>query len=383
MSEWKERTVDELCTKITDGSHFSPQEVEVGFPMFSVKDMEQNGFSYKSVKKISNSDFKKLEKGDCKPLKNDILIAKDGSYLKHVFVCREERDEVILSSIAILRPDIEKINPDFLKYILSSPSVKNMMANYVSGVAIPRIILNDFKRMTLYIPSKIQTQQKIANILSTYDELIEVNNERIRILEETAQSLYKEWFVRFRFPNYQDTEFIKGVPKGWGVIKFRDFIKLNRGFDLPNDKIIEGEFPVIASTSTKAFHNEYKSSGEGIITGRSGSLGVVQYINGKYWALNTALYVKDFKGNFPKYVYYFLKEMHLENFDSGAGVPTLNQNHLHGLRFPLPSISLQKQFDEIVSPMFTQIETLQQQNTELRQIRDRLLPRLISGKIVV
>jgi type I restriction enzyme S subunit len=107
----------------------------------------------------------------------------------------------------------------------------------------------------------------------------------------------------------------------------------------------------------------------------------VLYVNQNAWPLNTALYVKDFKGNQPLFVYFLLSNMNLENFDSGAGVPTLNQNHLHKLKLWVPCVELQSKFAEIVSPLFQQIENLRNQNAELAQIRDRLLPRLISGKL--
>lgn len=115
-------------------------------------------------------------------------------------------------------------------------------------------------------------------------------------------------------------------------IRFDDFVKLNRGFDLPDSQIVSGKYPVVASTNIKAYHNEYKVIGPMVITGRSGSLGKVQYIESDGWPLNTSLYVKDYKGNFPRYVYYYLQTMHLEQFNAGAGVPTLNQNHLHSLK---------------------------------------------------
>ena len=135
----------------------------------------------------------------------------------------------------------------------------------------------------------------------------------------------------------------------WEEKKFKDFIKLNRGFDLPNDKMITGKFPVVASTSIKGYHNEYKVNAPVVVTGRSGSLGEVQYIDMNCVPLNTTLYVKDYKGNEPKYIYYFLKTIHLEAFNSGAGVPTLNQNHLHSLKIKVPDISTQKRITYILS----------------------------------
>lgn len=154
---------------------------------------------------------------------------------------------------------------------------------------------------------------------------------------------------------------------------FNDFIKLNRGFDLPNDKIIEGEYPVVASTEIKAFHKTFKVKAPGVVTGRSGSLGTVQYVSTNYWPLNTSLYVKDFKGNDPKFVYYFLQTMHLENFNAGAGVPSLNQNHLHKQKIIVPDdanhqhriASILSAYDDLIEVNNQQIKLLEETAREL------------------
>lgn len=137
--------------------------------------------------------------------------------------------------------------------------------------------------------------------------------------------------------------------KNWKKDIFNNFIKLNRGFDLPEKDIVDGIYPVVASTSIKAYHNKYKVNPPVVVTGRSGSLGTVQYINEKCWPLNTSLYVKDYKGNLPKYVFYFLKTLKLENFNAGAGVPSLNQNHLHKVPINIPKIEIQKKIASILS----------------------------------
>lgn len=276
--------------------------------------------------------------------------------------------------------DKQKADIRFIKYHFDI--LKLHLQSISQGTTQDNLSQDKLLTFTFNVPN-LPTQQRIAGILSAYDELIEVNNQRIRLLEETARQLYKEWFVRLRFPSYEQTHFVKGVPNSWSEISFRDFIKLNRGFDLPDEQIVDGEYPVVASTSVKAYHKYYKVEAPCVATGRSGSLGTVQYINQRSWPLNTSLYVKDFKGNSPRYVYYFLQSLNLENFNAGAGVPSLNQNHLHGLKFAAPPKRLQKQFDDYILPIFSQIEMLQSQNTHLRQIRDRLLPRLISGKLSV
>lgn len=149
---WEIKTIGDVCTKITDGSHFSPPFHLNGKPMASVKDMDSHGFSFENIKTISEQDYEKLVKSDCKPLINDVLIAKDGSYLKHVFVWNDSIDLVILSSIAILRPNMEFMKPFFLSLTLRQESTKSMMSGYVSGSALPRIILNDFKKMKILVP---------------------------------------------------------------------------------------------------------------------------------------------------------------------------------------------------------------------------------------
>ncbi len=151
-------------------------------------------------------------------------------------------------------------------------------------------------------------------------------------------------------------------------IYFKDFIKLKRGYDLPNDKIIDGKYPIVASTAVKAFHKEYKVLPPCVVTGRSGSLGEVQFVDTPCWVLNTALYVKNFNENNPKYVYYFLKMMRLEIFNSGAGVPTLNQNHLHHLKIQIHSKEQQQQIAQILTAYDDLIETNNQRIATLDQL---------------
>ena len=171
--------------------------------------------------------------------------------------------------------------------------------------------------------------------------------------------------------------------KGWKEDIFNNFLKLNRGFDLPNHLIIDGIYPVVASTSIKAFHRHYKIQPPCVVTGRSGSLGKVLYINRKSWPLNTTLYVKDFKGNNHRYVYYFLQTMHLENYNTGAGVPTLNRNHLNQIQIKSPPKQLQHKFHKIIDSILSLKDKKEQHTQTLKQTRDRLLTRLISGKLSV
>lgn len=167
----------DLCTTITDGSHFSPKAQSCGFFMLSVKDMREYGFSYENCKRISNEDFLILKKNGCVPQKGDVLVAKDGSYLKEIFVCKENKNEAILSSIAIFRPNTNLITSEFLCYLLKSPGVFNYIKNNcVSGSALPRIVLKAFKEILLDVPD-IKTQNKICGVLNPIDARIVSSRE--------------------------------------------------------------------------------------------------------------------------------------------------------------------------------------------------------------
>ena len=238
------------------------------------------------------------------------------------------------------------------------------------------------KSFPIHLPS-LATQQKIAAVLSAYDDLIANNQRRITLLERMAEDIYREWFVRLRFPGHESAKIEKGVPQGWKPLRFGQFCVLKRGYDLPDADIEPGPYPVIASTSIKAHHKTFKVLPPVITTGRSGSLGDVLYTNAKAWPLNTALYVKDFCGNSPFLVFYTLKNMGLENFNAGAGVPSLNRNHLNGIPIAVPSAVLQAAFDAKLSPIFQLKEKLFKQTETLKATRDALLPRLISGKLSV
>ncbi len=148
---WETVRMEDVCARITDGSHYSPKSIDAGKPMASVKDMHDWGINVGTCRQIAEDEYEKLVRNDCKPRLNDVLIAKDGSYLKHTFVVDQEIDLVILSSIAILRPN-GRMLPNQLAMYLRLPDVASRMKGYVSGVAIPRIVLRDFRQFLLLLP---------------------------------------------------------------------------------------------------------------------------------------------------------------------------------------------------------------------------------------
>ena len=167
---WQVVKLEDICSKITDGSHESPPESDIGYYMPSVKDMRSTGFDYSECKKISYSDFKKLERNGCRPDVGDVLIAKDGSILKYAFVQEKAENIVILSSIAIVTPHSDRVDSYFLaQYFRQQNFVEQVITSYKSGTGVPRIVLKRFKQIVLFIPESVAEQAAIAKILVDMD----------------------------------------------------------------------------------------------------------------------------------------------------------------------------------------------------------------------
>lgn len=287
--------------------------------------------------------------------------------------------------VAIVRVRPEVADARFVLYCINSLHFKSRLLALAQGggtrEALTKTTIEDFE----VSQPALSVQRRIADILSAYDELIENSQRRIRLLEAMARSLYCEWFVHFRFPCYEKlprvTSPLGNIPQGWEVGRLEDVLVLQRGFDLPKADRVEGNVPIYAATGVTGFHNETKVKAPGVVTGRSGTIGDVLYVQEDFWPLNTALWVKEFPKAEPLYAYYVLSSLDLKQFNSGAAVPTLNRNDIHGFHTLIPPRRLQKTFQEVAGAMFAHIRTLELQIQRLRQTRDLLLPRLLSGKV--
>jgi type I restriction enzyme S subunit len=287
----------------------------------------------------------------------------------------------------LIRPNPRLVEPAYLNYLLNGPDVQELIHAKTNGATVPHLNMKDVRSLPLPELPSLAAQQLVAGTLSAYDELIENSQRRIKILESMARALYQEWFVHFRFPGHDNCPLVASpfgeVPQGWEIGRLDDVLVLQRGFDLPKASRTEGTVPIIAANGITGFHNEAKVKAPGVVTGRSGTIGEVFYIQKDFWPLNTSLWVKEFPRSEPLYAYYVLSSLDLKQFNSGAAVPTLNRNDIHGMRVVVPPRDLQKRFQEIAEAMLAQSRTLDLQNQNLRRTRDLLLPRLLSGQIEV
>lgn len=227
----------------------------------------------------------------------------------------------------------------------------------------------------------IDEQKRIADILSAYDNLIENNNKRIRLLEQMAENLYKEWFVRFRFPGYEDAEFDNGVPKNWEYSKLINFIDVRYGKDHKN--IEEGTIPILGSGGIMRYGDRALYNGEAVLIPRKGSLNNIMYINGDFWTVDTLLYSIPKIKNIARYLYFTFKYFDMDSLNSGASIPSMTTDIIYHLKMRQPDATVLEMFDEVLKPIYEEMDILGKQNDSIKNQRDMLLPRLMSGKLEV
>ena len=194
--DWIPYKLNNICEKITDGSHHSPSEVKNGYPMPSVKNMLPNGFDIENSKKISKHDYELLCSQGCKPEIGDVVVAKDGSVLKYAFEIKKSEPIVILSSIAIMKPNHSILDGGFLAQSITVPHFKErIIAENTTGTGVPRIVLANFKNIFISLP-KIEEQQKIASLFTELDILIQSAEKELEGYRELKQGMLQKMFPK-------------------------------------------------------------------------------------------------------------------------------------------------------------------------------------------
>lgn len=229
----------------------------------------------------------------------------------------------------------------------------------------------------------LSEQRTIAAILSKIQHAIETQEKIVERAKELKKSLMEKLFTEgLHGEELKETE-IGIIPKSWEVKKLVDIATLQRGKDLPAQNWVKGLFPIIGSNGTIGYHSVYFLDGAGVVTGRSGSIGKLSYVEGKYWAHNTALYVKDFHGNQPKFVYYLLHRLDFQKYVTGVSVPTLNRNFIHPALLPLPSFVEQKEIVSVLDKVALKISISETKRNTMKTLFKSMLHKLITGTIRV
>ena len=447
MNEWQTLTLADVCTVITDGAHQSPKTVSRGKPMASVKDLTRFGVDLTSARHIATEDFEALVKQGCKPHVGDVLIAKDGnSALDTVCTVDHPLDAVLLSSVAILRPDPKCLDSVFLKFYLSSPeTIDYLKSNFISGAAIPRVVLRDFKRAEIRLPS-LDVQRRIAGVLQSIDSKIDLNRRVNQTLEAMAQAIFQSWFVEFDpvkakiaakqegrdplraamtavsgkadaeldalppeqyeqlaataalFPDEMEESEVGGIPEGWGVKSVADVAEfcrgkvdvsaLNKDIYISTENMLENRGGVSRATSLPSV-----ATVPSFKTGQILVSNIRPYFK-KIWMARfdggRSPDVLAFEPIVPQSTEFLYNLMYQDAFfefmtrtAKGAKMPRGDKDAIMGWRFPCPDEALMVYFAEKVRPHYEYINSLKSENDSLAKLRDTLLPKLLSGELSV
>lgn len=342
--------------------------------------------------------------------KGDILLSNIRPYFKKIWYADKEGG---CSNDVLVVKAGKSVDSKFLYYVLSDNNFFNYSTVISKGTKMPRGSKNAI--MKYWVPDlDLPTQKKIADILSSYDELIKANNERIELLEQTAQELYKEWFVRFRFPGYEKTKFENGIPEGWSYVRFGkaiDIIDGDRGVNYPKQEEIypEGDclFLNAGNVTTKGFDfsacsyiTKEKDSilrkgklqhGDVVLTTR-GTVGNVAFYNETMtfseMRINSGMVILRNLGVVSTgYIYTALRHEYLQKlmtlYASGSAQPQLPIKDMKRMKIIKPDAKTMERFTEMSADIYNQISLLIMKNQTLAKQRDMLLPRLMSGKLEV
>ena len=250
---------------------------------------------------------------------------------------------------------------------------------YAGGAAQPLITHTIIKPITVTYHGDLPTQERIAAILSAYDDLIENNRRRIALLEQAARLLYREWFVHFRFPGHETAKFVDGLPEGWELRSIGEHCPFVYGKALTADTRIAGGVDVYGSSGIVGKHNKKLVDGNAIVIGRKGNVGSVFWARNDFWPIDTAYYVAP--KNSDLFTFHALENVTFINTD--VAVPGLNRNFAHSRLLAIPDNDLLVAFNNQVGLLMDQTASLKNQAEKLTRARDLLLPRLMDGRIPV
>lgn len=404
-SEWDWIRLGDFCEKI--GSGATPKGgkdtyMEAGpYRLIRSQNIYNDGFSPSGLVFISDEQAQKLD--GVAVQKNDVLLNITGESVARVCLALAQYLPARVNQhVAIIRPFSNTLDSRFLRYFLASPYQQDLMLGLAGGgatrSALTKGMIENFK-----IPCPpLSTQSAISEMLSALDDRIFLLRETNATLEVMAEALFKSWFVDFDpvrakaagfepegmdattaafFPDRLEESKLGFVPCGWLIGELRDLLILQRGFDLPANDRVAGDYPLIAASGPSGTHRIAMAKGPGVVTGRSGVLGKVFLTLEDYWPLNTTLWVKEFKHATPCYAYELLRLLDLSLFNAGSAVPTLNRNHIHGLRYVLPPLELVHAYEDVARAFHLRILENCRHAQTLAQLRDTLLPRLISGQL--
>lgn len=394
-------SLSEVCKLIVDCPHSTARNEGEGYPLIRTPNIGKGRFNLENVHRVSEEIYN-IRNTRAVPQDDDLILAREAP-AGNVAIIKNGDKFCLGQRTVLIRPDKGKVNPDFLVYYLLSPEQQNKLLSQANGSTVDHVNLPIIRNLQLSLPP-LPVQQRIASILSAYDDIIENNQKQIKLLEEAAQRLYKEWFVDLRFPGHESVKIVDGVPEGWNKVRLDAVTSvLKRGISPKYDE--NGEFTVInqkcirknivdyseSRKQSKKYAEELQlqESDTVICSTGIGTLGRVGQIYNVYQNSTFDSHVTLVRANKligKQFLFWSLKL--LQPYLMSLGKGSTNQQELYKSDLAacfllLPEEYIMNAFERQAQELHDTIAVKTKQISSLREARDRLLPKLMSGEIEV
>lgn len=401
--KWEKVAIKDICTGIYDGPHATPPLSDTGAIFLGISNFNNGRLDFSDIRYISEDDLPKWTKRVI-PQKNDIVFSYEATLNLYAIIPEGFRG-CLGRRMALLRVDETKADYKFLYYYFYSDAWRaTVNENIVLGATVDRIPLIKFPDFPVELPP-LETQHRIADILSAYDDLIENNQKQIKLLEEAARRLYKEWFVDLHFPGHENTEIVDGVPEGWNWCKLEDAIQLDPKVTLTKERM--KQFIPMSALSTSSmvldesqFTETISNSGSKFQNGdtllaritpclENGKTAYVSGLKSDEGAVGSTEYIVMRAKTINSYMVYLLartddfRQSAINSMSGSDGRQRVKSDKLKMLDYLHPTSELVEKFENVEEPIFEKIYRLSKQMQQAKQARDLLLPKLMSGEVEV
>jgi len=405
--------LQDLCELIVDCEHKTAPTQGEGYPSIRTPNIGRGYFILDDVKRVSQETYR-LWTRRAIPRSGDLIMAREAP-VGNVAMVPHGFSPCLGQRTLLIRPDVRHVVPKFLSYFLNGPYVQQLIHAKTNGATVPHLNMSDVRALRLPELPSLTEQERVADVLAAYDELIESNRQRIKILESMARALYREWFVLFRFPGHENHPCVQSalgeIPEGWEVVRLGAVADTVRGRSYRSvDLADEGGLPFLnlkcidrdggfRRSGLKRYVGEFKdvhvaSKGDIVIAVTDmtqerrivARAALVPTLDDEYGIFSMDLVRIEPKENMPKTFLYSLLRYssfadEVKQHANGANVLHLSPDRILDFRFSLPPAELTRRYSNLVVPLLERVDILVNQIENLRRTRDLLLPRLLSGAI--
>ena len=389
MSEWKKVKLEDVCEITSSKRIYLSDYVSTGIPFYRSKEIieKKRGADITNFLYISKEKYDNIKKNFGVPQSGDLLVTSVGSLGIPYVIMDDDPFYFKDGNLIWFKNFCKCLNSKFLYYWICSSAGHSALLNIAIGSAQKALTISAFKNFSIYIP-QIEVQNRLVEILSRYDSLIENYQNQIKLLEEAAQRLYKEWFVDLRFPGYENTPMVDGVPEGWEIKSIIDVYNFKYGKILPTkDFVKDGAIPVYGASKQIGRYSKANCFEPKVLIGSRGNAGFVhRTIEDETYVTNNSFIVepkKEFKHLRLPYIYESLKAIDFVAICTGAAQPQLTLNSIASLKYIIPSDRIITDYCDVSVHFFKKVAMSYKQIRLLTEARDRLLPKLMSGEIEV